>query len=244
MTPLHLVVLAAGRGSRLHAVGDDRPKWLVEVAGTTIADRQLAAIDALPEGVVRRTTVVTGHAADTIRALDLPVDLLHNPQYLELNNWWTVLLAIRDAPADARVVVVNGDLCARPAWLTEVLLGCATTAEDGLLAIDFDRTLTAESMKVSARDGALDLIGKHEFASPVGEYVGVLMASGSALASLRQELEGFVGSAADAQQWYEGAVGRSAAAGQRWWLMPTPDSSWVEVDDLADLALASELVDA
>ena len=244
MTQLDVVVLAAGRGSRLAEVGDDRPKWLLEVGGRTIADRQLAALREVPDGVVRSTTVVTGHAAHAVPALR-GVRLLHNERYLELNNWYSVLLALRALPDDGRVVVMNGDLCAPPAWIAAFLTACAETPEEGALAIDFDRTLTEESMKVAA--GAADdlrTIGKHEFPGPVGEYVGLLMASGSVLTALRAQLERFTASPADAQQWYEGAVGRTAAAGVRWHLWPTPGSEWVEIDDPADLARAQDMARA
>jgi choline kinase len=46
---IHLVVLAAGRGRRLGALGDDTPKWLLDVAGATLADRQLAAVRRVRE---------------------------------------------------------------------------------------------------------------------------------------------------------------------------------------------------
>src|SRR2546421_9309111 len=41
---VHVVILAAGRGSRLGAVAESTPKWLLDVGGSTIADRHLAAV--------------------------------------------------------------------------------------------------------------------------------------------------------------------------------------------------------
>ena len=247
MHKLDVVVLAAGRGSRLAAVGDERPKWLLEVAGRSIASRQLEALDLVGSDVLRSVTVVTGHAADAVRGTDLgdAVGLLHNDLYLTYNNWYTVLLALRSLPEDARVVVMNGDLCASPEWIAGFLTDCTTTEHEGQLAIDFDRTLTDESMKVSRDDdGALRTIGKHAFPSPVGEYVGLLMASGSVLEDFRACLERFAQDEADAQQWYEGAVGVTAGTGTRWHLWSTPSSAWVEIDDLADLASAPEVIGA
>lgn len=243
MKPLDVVVLAAGRGSRLAALGDDRPKWLLEVNGRTVASRQLTAVGLAAEDV-RSATVVTGHAAHALTALTLTAGqrLLHNEHYLTYNNWYSVLLALRHLPVDGRIVVMNGDLCAAPEWLAQFLLACADTSDQAMLAIDFQRPLTAESMKVSQReDGGLGLIGKHDFPAPCGEYVGLLMASGQVLEDLRAQLEAFEDDPADAQQWYEGAVGRSAAGGARWALWPTPSSAWVEIDDLADLRQAEEL---
>ena len=246
MKPLDVVVLAAGRGSRLADVGDDRPKWLLEVGGRTLAERQLAAV-ADAGDLVRSLTVVTGHAADALAGLQLTPGqrLLHNELYLTYNNWYSVLVALRDLPDDGRLVVMNGDLCAAPDWIVEFLRQCATTSEEALLAIDFERTLTEESMKVAQDDtGALTTIGKHAFDEPVGEYVGLLMASGTVLRAFRDQLEEFAHDDRDAQQWYEGAVGRTAARGVQWRLWPTPSSAWVEIDDLADLATAEAMARA
>jgi choline kinase len=241
MTQLDVVVLAAGRGSRLAAIGDDKPKWLLEVAGSTIASRQLAALDLLDDDALRSVTVVTGHAAEALDGVDLGplATTLYNERFLELNNWYSVLMALRSLPDDARVVIMNGDLCAPPAWIASFFHDCLTTAQEGQLAIDFERTLTEESMKVSVGDaGQLVTIGKHPFPKPVGEYVGLMMASGSVLADFRAQLEAFTADVKDANQWYEGAVGVTAGRSTHWHLWATPGSGWVEIDDLADLAHA------
>ena len=249
--PLDVIVLAAGRGSRLAALGDDRPKWLLEVNGRTIADRQLAALDELEAsrpGRLRGVTILTGHAAEVVDALPLGAgrQTLFNPLYLTLNNWYTVLLALRALPDDGRLVLLNGDLCAPSGWLLRFLEACADTTEPGMLGIDFARPLTEESMKVARRPGTDELlqIGKHEFPDPVGEYVGMLSASGEVLRSFRAELEAFAVDPEATNQWYEGAVGVSASRGTRWHLWPTPSSTWVEIDDLVDLESAGELPDA
>jgi choline kinase len=242
---LDVVVLAAGRGSRLADVGDERPKWLLEVAGQTIADRQLAGIAMLPTQLLRGLTVVTGHAAQALDGLDLAgARRLHNPRFLSDNNWLSVLTALRDLPEESTVVVLNGDLCAPPSWIASFLAACTTTPHDGMLAIDFERTLTDESMKVAATSTReLAVIGKQDVADPVGEYVGMLMARGPVLAALRRQLEAFDGDPERSNEWYEGAVGRTAAQGTPWHLWATPHSRWVEIDDLQDLAMAEALVD-
>jgi choline kinase len=245
MTPIDVVILAAGRGSRLAELGDDRPKWLLDVAGRTIADRQLAALGLLEAPSLRSVTVVTGHAVEAVEELSLPARhaLLHNVDYLTYNNWFSVLHALRALPEDARVVVMNGDLCAAPEWLAAFLEDCTKTEHQGQLAIDFARELTEESMKVAMTPaGDLRTIGKHPFPDPVGEYVGLLMATGGVLTALRAQLEEFCLRPEDAQQGYEGAVGRTAAAGTAWHLWATPSSAWVEIDDSADLAKAAAVV--
>jgi choline kinase len=173
------------------------------------------------------------------------VAVLHNPEFAELNNWWSLLRALRELPDDGPVVVINADLCADPAAMGRFLEDAATTDADGMLAVDLERELTDESMKVATGpDGTLERIGKVGIDDGVGEYVGMLMARGPALHALRAALEAFVGRPEAVNEWYEGAVGRTAAQGSAWTLWPMPSSGWVEIDDDADLAAAHALVEA
>ncbi len=65
LAPVHVVVLAAGCGSRLGELGGETPKWLREVGGRTRADRQLEGILGAGEAVAS-INVVAGHAAHAI----------------------------------------------------------------------------------------------------------------------------------------------------------------------------------
>lgn len=251
----HVVVLAAGRGSRLGALGEERPKWLLEVGERTIAERQLEAIAQARQrapGAIASIQVVTGHAAAEIERFlgdrsGENVSILHNVDYARLNNWYSVLLALRllgDDPR-ARIVIVNGDLLAEPEWLAGFIAESATTAHESLIGVDLARRLTHESMKVAtkeSRPAVVREIGKIGVDAAVGEYVGLLMARGSVLAAFRERLEGFVDRPEHADEWYERAVGLSAADGAAWVVRPTPDSDWVEIDDDGDYEAALALV--
>ncbi|HYF28347.1 MAG TPA: NTP transferase domain-containing protein [Baekduia sp.] len=244
---LHVVVLAAGRGSRLGALGAETPKWLLEVGGRPLADRHLAGVAA--SGAVASTRVVTGHAAEAIERMlasrpGAPATV-HVAEFAERNNWWSLLCALRCLPAGGAVAVVNADLCVEPATLTAFLDDTAVGDADGVLAVDLLRDLTDESMKVARKpDGTLDRIGKAGVADAAGEYVGMLMARGEVLAALRATLESFVDRPGAAGEWYEGAVARTAAAGTPWHVWPMPSSAWVEIDDDADLGAAQSLAAA
>ena len=215
-----------------------------------LAERQLSAIAAAGDAVAS-VRVVTGHAAPAVeafvaaRAPGSPAPAtLHNVDYARLNNWYSVLLALRDIPdPDARVVVINGDLFAEPESITHFLAAASGTDEEALLAVDLERDLTDESMKIEmSPDGLLERIGKLDFDRPAGEYVGMLMARGTVLARLREGLEAFVGRPEADDEWYEGAVGRTAADGAAWVIWPMPSGRWVEIDDDSDLAAAMDLV--
>jgi MurNAc alpha-1-phosphate uridylyltransferase len=65
MTPSVGMVLAAGLGTRMRPLTDNRPKALLPVAGRTLLDR---AIDACAAGGTRRVVVNVHHFADQMRA--------------------------------------------------------------------------------------------------------------------------------------------------------------------------------
>jgi choline kinase len=253
-----VVVLAAGRGARLAEHGAETPKWLLEVGGAPIAGRQLAGLDAAnlaAPGRIGSVKVVTGHAADAIEqflgSAQLPVTTLFNPEYARLNNWYSVLLALRDrSPECESVAIVNSDLFADAAWFEPFFTDVLSTDRESLIGIDLARRLTDESMKVAAANGSepasstVAAIGKTGVTEPVGEYVGLLFAQGDVLGRLEESLESFVDRPEMADAWYEHAVGETAAAGAPWWIWPTPDSRWVEIDDAADYELAQTMAAA
>ena len=253
---IHLVVLAAGRGRRLGALGDDTPKWLLEVGGATLAERQLEAVQRAARqspDPVGSVNVVVGHAAPAIASFvstrrDLDITLVDNSAYDEINNWYSLLLALRalEAGHEDRIVVFNADLLAHPDWFTRFLLDSAGAASETLIAVDTARPLTDESMKVSLDDGTRNLlgrIGKVGVRDPVGEYVGMFMVRGSARTTLAATLKSYVGSAPARDNWYEHAIGETAAGGTPWVVWPTPDSEWIEIDDETDYAAALQMKD-
>ena len=57
------LILAAGRGSRMGPLGDDRPKCMVELNGRPLLDRQIAA---LRRGGVEEVGIVRGYRAEIL----------------------------------------------------------------------------------------------------------------------------------------------------------------------------------
>ena len=246
--PVHVVILAAGRGSRLGGLGEETPKWLLDVGGRTIADRQLEGVGAAGEAVAS-VNVVVGHAAsaieDWVRERPEDVRTVMNPEYAEINNWWSLLRALRVLPEAGPVAVINADLLVEPTVVTGFIADLASGDHHALIAVDLERRLTDESMKVSSTEtGALERIGKVGIDDPVGEYIGILGAAGGGLRALRERLEAFVDVPESINEWYEGAVGRCAADGHAWHIWPVPSGGWVEIDDDADLQTAQDLVRA
>jgi choline kinase len=246
--PLVIVVLAAGRGRRLHPLGVEAPKWLLPVAGRPIGDYQLDGVGAaaLPDD---RLLVVTGYQAERVgswlarRGAPVPADTVHNPRWHDLNNWHSLLVAVErllEIDWQGGVILLNSDLCAPPAWYAAFLTAARDRpAGEAVLAIDFERPLTDEAMKVSgvgAGNGQTycTRIGKLDIVDSIGEYVGMAAFAPGDWRLLDPVLRAFLDAPEHADEWYEAAFQRLIDSHRLFWAWPTPTSHWVEVDDLTD----------
>jgi choline kinase len=77
---MRALILAAGRGSRMGALGDVRPKCLVELDGRPLLDRQLAA---LRTGGAREIGIVRGYRKDMLN--DPALTYFDNDRWAETN---------------------------------------------------------------------------------------------------------------------------------------------------------------
>jgi len=165
------VVLAAGVGSRLRPLTDDKPKALVQVSGSTILRR---AVDALSAHGVRRLVVATGYREDAIeRALadsDLEILCRRNPEYDRTQNSVSLGLC-RDALAGGAFFKLDGDLLFDPVILQRLDESEAELAA----AVDSGAALDAEAMKVRFLvDGSIAEFGKGiPLAEARGESIGI-----------------------------------------------------------------------
>jgi len=237
-----LVVLAAGTGTRLGKLTETTPKWLLDVGGTRVAERQLDAVDGLFD-LPTQLRVVTGHGAAEVtpflRTRGLPEDcVVHNEQYAARNNWFSALLALR-ALADldpARVFLLNSDLFA-PQDLYRTFVEASRAAGPGAcLAVDSTHVLTDEAMKVQVDGERVVDIGKVGVRDPAGEYVGMLSLDRTAAARLRDLLEAWEADGRDPNGWYETVIRDGLLTEVVCRAVQVGGAPWVEIDDPADLA--------
>jgi choline kinase len=236
------MVLAAGAGTRLGPETAELPKTLLTVDGErTILDVALGNFAAVG---LERAVVVTGYAAERIDeripALQerhgLAVETVFNPKALEWNNAYSLWCA-RDR-FDEGVLLANGDTV-HPASVERSLL--AARGPELVIAVDDDKTLGAEEMKVHVTaDGRLDRINKAlEPATAHGEYIGVTLIEPSAAGALADALRTTF--ERDPSLYYEDGFQEYADRGGHVGIAPIGRVEWVEVDDHRDLARAREV---
>lgn len=170
------IILAAGRGSRMKNMTDDRPKCMVELRGKPLLEWQLTA---LREAGISEIAIVTGYKRELL-ANRAPMEF-HNPRWAETNmvtslacaqEWLQIepcLVSYSDifyeASAVESLIESHADLAVTydPHWL-------------GLWEQRFgDPLLDAETFRLRA-DGTLAEIGnKPQSVDEVqGQYMGLL----------------------------------------------------------------------
>ena len=237
------MVLAAGAGRRLEPLTKDLPKTLLPVDGeTTILD---IALRNLRAAGLEHVAVVTGFAAHRIEELvpdleqrhDVSIELVFNDKALEWNNAYSLWCAREQLAQGA--VLVNGDTVHPPSVQDSVLAHRGD--HDLILALDADKTLGEEEMKVHLDgDGLMTDIKKSlDPATSQGEYIGVTLIEAEAAGRLADALRATW--ERDPQLYYEDGFKELADRGGRVGAAPIGAVEWVEVDDHADLARAREV---
>lgn len=245
---LAVVILAAGRGSRLGTSGDDLPKWFLPVGARTIAEWQLDGLRRAAD-LCSRVLVVTGHRRETFDASVLSsrlggrCELVHNEMYESRNNWLSLqlgLLRLLEDGWEGSVCVLNSDLLLSPDVLRR-FLEAASRQRTSILAVDVDVPRSEEQMKIVV-DPATDLIvdiGKDALTGPpAGEYVGLSKIDARHVAVLTRILESFLHDSRRSAEWYEGAFRHAMRAGVEFTAFPVDSGRWIEIDDGEDLERA------
>jgi bifunctional UDP-N-acetylglucosamine pyrophosphorylase/glucosamine-1-phosphate N-acetyltransferase len=102
--PLDVVILAAGKGRRMHS---ERPKVLHRLGGRCLVQHVIDSARALG---ARRICVVYGHGGEKVRASLAATDLCFALQEPQLGTGHAVLQALPHFGGDGRVLVLYGDV--------------------------------------------------------------------------------------------------------------------------------------
>jgi choline kinase len=234
------VILAAGVGSRLRPLTDDKPKALVPVGGRSILQR---AVDALRSVGVQRLVVASGYREDALHAAlaRSPMEVIFrpNPRYATTQN--SVSLAMcRDVLERESFFRLDGDVV----FDAEILSRLDSEAAPLAAAVDSHRGLDVEAMKVRVdpHTGHVTTFGKGiPLADAAGESIGIERISSEAAPVLFDGLAE-AGERGETDLYYEDVYARLIDRGQlRAKAVQVGDLKWCEVDAPEDLREAERL---
>ncbi|HWO22285.1 MAG TPA: phosphocholine cytidylyltransferase family protein [Kofleriaceae bacterium] len=235
------VILAAGVGSRLAPLTNDRPKVLVEVLGRSFLFRQLDLLTRA--GIASRDVVIVGgYRIDRLRealaAGGYDCAVIENDRYAEWNNFYSLLVA-EPALAGADFLQLDGDVVLDAAVLPRVLAAPGAA----VLAVDRREDLDEETMKVELAGERVVAIAKPlDPARCAGEYIGVTKLTAPAARAVFEELARFPGEGL-VHEYYEHAFHRLSATGRvPFDIVDVHDCTVLEIDNADDLRRAEALL--
>lgn len=244
--PVVAVLLAAGVGSRLRPLTDDKPKCLVPVGGESFLHR---AVRVLSTQGVARWIVVTGYRSEAVRdalqSVKGDVRFVHSEAYDRTQNSVSFALAAAALAPGEACLKLDGDVLFEP----EVTAGLFRAVGEarargercvGAVAVECGHALGDEEMKLAVENGRATRFGKGlDPRASYGESIGVELFDADAVALVRGALER-AGREGRTQVYYEDVYNDVLDAVA---LRPVvvPAGSWTEVDDVADLARAERM---
>jgi NDP-sugar pyrophosphorylase family protein len=226
------VILAAGRGSRLAPLTDDRPKCLVEIRGRPLLD---LVLDSMASAGIAEVVLVLGYRADSMRShlasRTGPPDLVlvDNPRWRDGQNIMSLHL-VRDLVAPP-FLLVDGDVWLRGSLLSRIMqpdrmaLASLRPEMSGTMAL-----VSGDRVVGIRRDGDMKTVNAASFSATWWN-------SWFAPALDRLVSSGHTG------EFYEAAIADALASGA-----PPLEAviaapvDWFEIDTVADLAAAHTVV--
>jgi choline kinase len=241
-----VIHLAAGQGTRLRPLTNDRPKPLVELGEKSLLERNVETLNSID---ITDQIVVTGYKPDRIR--DLGFETVHNDVYDETEMIYSLFCAADTFPShgEGDLLISYGDIIYEE-HVVKSLLSCdaplcvvVDTDWQKLWDVRFDDPLSdAETLKLDDDRRIQEIGGDPDTYDDIeSQYIGLL--------KMRNDhLERFVSAYEELDKQQDGFVSiDSTAFLQRliddgWKLQAVPISgSWLEVDSVSDLRQYREL---
>lgn len=223
------IILAAGRGRRLGALTDERPKCLLQVGPVSLIEHQLQTLRTYG---VEPVVVVVGYHAEAVEArLEGRATLIRNPRHAETNSLYSLWLAREHARPG--FLLLNADVLFDPEILRRVL----DSPHPDALAVERRRRLEPEEMKVELDADRIRAMSKKlDPGRAHAENVGVLKFSAEGARVLFRKMEELL--AAGAEKEFCPYAFDAIAADYPLSAVPIEGLPWIEIDFAEDLQRA------
>lgn len=184
---MKVIILAAGKSTRLHPLTIDKPKSLLELEpNLTLLDLQL---NNLKKCCIRDVVLVTGYLSEKIEEKlqsykDMNIKVIYNPFYDISNNLMSLWTAINEFDDD--IIITNGD----NVYHHEIIKGLMKNkSKDIVVTITKKDRYDEDDMKVITENGKVKKISKNinpETAN--SESVGIIKFTGNSVQKLKDTI--------------------------------------------------------
>jgi choline kinase len=223
---MKVVILAAGPGTRMRPLTEDKPKALLSLNHETILDRQLRILDE--EGIEKKdVAVVIGYRAEDFRKKysDADITLIENEEWDETDNLYSFSLS-RDFVDGEDFLVINGDAIFSNGLIEEIF-----EIDSSGYPLDMDQE-DDESIKVRVKDGEMtQVLGKdsEEYDGVTTEVFRISAEDSNLIFDAADRI-----SAEDKTQWFDSAVGE-ILDDTEFKAVDVSNEFWSEVDNPREL---------
>lgn len=234
------VMLAAGFGSRIRPLTDNKHKSMLEVAGQPILGRMLENVQAVG---ITDVVVITGYREDEVKEFteknypSLRVTFKKNEKYLDTNTGYSLLLT-REFVEGYDFVKFDADVVFEKAILEKLLKSHVSA-----LCIDRNINLEAEEVKVTTdKNGHVLAVGKKlDPHKASGESIGIEKITADAGKILFSELEVLIKNEKNWQEYYDDSYTTLVNKGVPFEAVDISGLKWVEIDTHADYKRANDM---
>lgn len=231
------VILAAGLGTRLRPLTDNKPKCMVEVNGTKIIEKQL--LNLTQNGInPKDICVISGYEADKLENFINDnfggVNIIRNSDYDKTNNMYSMYLA-KDFVKNEEFILMNADVFYESNIITKLI----EDSRKNLMVCD-DARYIEESMKIIKKGNMIEEISKKiEEKDAYGVTIDVYKFSKEANEKFVNIIVEYIEEKKDLNSWTEVAINELIKKVE----FDSLDMKfkWVEIDNHEDLKQAEEL---
>lgn len=182
--PLSVVILAAGKGTRMRS---NLPKVLHTLAGQALVEHVLDKANALDSDDVY---LVYGHGADAMRTRLSGRELHWVLQAEQLGTGHAVNQALPDIPDDHTVLVLYGDVPLTRAATLQAVVDCVDARSFGLLTVDLPDPTGYGRIVRAASSGSVERIVEQKDANP--DELGITETNTGIMAANAADLRGWL----------------------------------------------------
>lgn len=233
------LILAAGLGTRLAPITNDRPKSLVPVNGRPILIKQ---IENLHENGIFDITIISGYKASILEKAVYDrwpeIRIVESVDYATTNNMYSAYLGIKSMFPDGVIqpfLMMNADVFYDSSVITALLDNKASNA----IVVDMGRYIE-ESMKVVEKDGRLIAISKQIMPEDtLGSSIDVYKFSAEGGKAFFKCCREYIEGKKELKMWSEVAL--NDALSETIFEACPLRGRWLEIDNHEDLAAAEAL---
>lgn len=235
---MKIAILAAGVGSRLQPLTNDKPKSLLKIKNGTIIGK---LVNQFKLNGFNEFIIVLGYQEKKLKdylTYTFPnehFEFIYNSNYEIMNNIYSFYL-LRPFIKENNLLLVNSDLVCEDA-----IIKIAVDSPLNTLIVDDIKILNEEEMKVMVtEEGHISHIGKGLPPSKsYGEYIGLLKFDKKTVNKIMKTAEKFIRNGLT-NEWYENVINYELPK-LRLKPVPIKGLKWLEVDTVGDYKRALEI---